>query len=533
MKKFYCLLVLSFIQLAHAQHWDDEISEFNSYRKECLNYKERIKEYEIHCFYNFHHFNPPQTKFLVNRREIKISEFNLLHPGMKKTWLKDYDLLAQIINEYDVVAATELIPLTNRDRKFNDDLEKFIKDTPKKIEGLKKELFLEKNKTRPNLTKIHALQEAIDELASKLQIASQKFIKPGYLQILETLNAKYRGRWSLVLSPRGEARNSSDTNEHVGFFYRNDRIKLTSNKFCTEIKTLGHEETEACLIPMGPAFMGEDYRPIFSRRPFMASFKVKDFNFNLLSSHVVFNSPQDERKNQILKMVFGTTNIAPIVGLTNENYARQAEVKITLNFIKKIRDELNMTNTLWAGDFNLESTNPFLKQLVSINDFLLTIDAPTSLATKRLYNDGSLSEGKASNYDHFVFHQDDFPNCFKRNGDFNGSVDYFHENKFYKKIKDRYLVRDEKILAINTNLKGQRISNIKVPEIYSIRNVDFPYDRSRIRVRSLVIDEKMQEEFRQDFADKIYHSQDNNDQYYSIYRNLISDHFPISMKCSL
>ncbi|MFA7613394.1 MAG: hypothetical protein WCY48_04095 [Candidatus Caldatribacteriota bacterium] len=534
MKRSYFLILFCFIQWTYAQHWEDEISEFDSYRKECLNYKSRITDYEINCFYNFHHFNASKRDAKTFRKNIQIAEFNMLHPGMKKTWLKDYDLLAQIINEYDVVAATELIPLTNRDRKFNDDLEKFINDTPKRIEKLKEEIALEEKKANPNLIKIAAIRSAINELNDKLNKAPTLFIKPGYLQLLEALNARYRGRWSLVLSPRGEARNTTDTNEHVGFYYRNDRVSLIPNKFCTEIKTLGHEETEACLIPMGPAFMGEDYRPIFSRRPFMASFKARDFDFNILSSHIVFNSPQDElTKNNILKKVFGTTNIAPIIGLNNENYARQAEVKITLNFIKKIREELNMTNTLWAGDFNLENSNPFFQKLVSINDFLLQIDGPTSLATKRVYTDGSLSYGKASNYDHFIFHQDDFLNCYKKNGEFDGSIYYFHENKFHKKIESKYLIRNEKNQEINSKLKAKRLAEIKVPDFFTIKNVDFPYNRGRIRVRSIVVDEKMKEEYREDFASKILNSQGENDQYYSVYRNLISDHFPISMKCAL
>ncbi len=56
---------------------------------------------------------------------------------MSNTRYKDYRKVAQIINEFDVVGVTELLPLISDDLRNNEDVVEFIKETPAAIKQMR------------------------------------------------------------------------------------------------------------------------------------------------------------------------------------------------------------------------------------------------------------------------------------------------------------------------------------------------------------------------------------------------------------
>ena len=48
-----------------------------------------------------------------------MGSFNVLHPGSKKSRFKDMEIVAKIMDKWDIVAVQELLPLVSIDYKNN------------------------------------------------------------------------------------------------------------------------------------------------------------------------------------------------------------------------------------------------------------------------------------------------------------------------------------------------------------------------------------------------------------------------------
>ena len=141
--KIFIGIILFFTQTALADTYEFNASLKEELLKECKNNKKYGKlKYSVKCDLDYHHYNPDKTvkskrrynrEKAITKGKVRISEFNVLHPGMRKTRFKDYRKVAQIINRFDVVGVTELIPLINDDRDNNQNVIDFIKETPKEF----------------------------------------------------------------------------------------------------------------------------------------------------------------------------------------------------------------------------------------------------------------------------------------------------------------------------------------------------------------------------------------------------------------
>ncbi len=122
--------------------------------QECLNNKIYTKDkFKIDCEENFHLYQAAHdnSKSSQVKTSLRIAEFNALHPGMSKTRFKDFRKIAQLINKFDVMAVTELIPLMADDYENNYKVLEFIREVPTEIRNVEVEL----GKLFPRNSRLH------------------------------------------------------------------------------------------------------------------------------------------------------------------------------------------------------------------------------------------------------------------------------------------------------------------------------------------------------------------------------------------
>jgi hypothetical protein len=528
---------------------DDDHEALRAYQKECFEIASALEgRVSTNCFLNYHHYNPGgdnnySPKKARAKGEVTIAQFNALHPGMAKTRFKDYRILAQMINQWDVVAVTELLPLLSDDIKFNKELQGLINETPKLIEQLQKELGEEAQKNLSENMRINILESGIARLKEDLKGARRLYRLPGYIRILqELMNIPGGKEWSLILSPRGDGAKSSDVQELVGFFYRSSLVKPRINPFCKRFKKIGDGRPYACLPSMGPEVTGRDLRPLFSRRPFIGSFKSNKLRFTLLASHVIFNSPTgDEQMNQILQGAFGVNTPSEVgPGVNKQNYARFAEVKLTLELMNMMREKFKTKNLIFAADMNLESSIKAWPTILStFPKSNLYIHEKTTLSEKRFLTSNQETFGESSNYDHFIFRPTELTQCLRGNGELNGGVDSLMRGMGARLIEDQYLVRlpaPRGPYEVNKEKSNRLLEYLKdslshSKSYFKISRITLGECSNRLQIPAIVEDSKSAQEYVDDFQRRIIDSQLQDDTYYSVYRDIISDHSPIFVNC--
>ena len=145
MKSIQLILLSSLLCISAFAQIDIQIRE--DYQAECNEIKDFVEaDYNVACNINYHHYNSSAYRKnysktrAKNAGKVRIGGFNVLHPGMSKTRYKDYRRVAELIDEFDVIGVTELLPLIADDLKNNQSVVEFINETPKEIEELKEEL---------------------------------------------------------------------------------------------------------------------------------------------------------------------------------------------------------------------------------------------------------------------------------------------------------------------------------------------------------------------------------------------------------
>jgi hypothetical protein len=176
------LRLFIFFIIIHPQAWAQKSKELDQQKAEssklnCLNWLawEIIADPDgslnIDCRNDYLHFYT-QTKIDANNKPVRIGAYNLLHPGMEKTIFKDMTLTAQIIDQnFDVMAAIELIDVLGNARSDNQRLLTFIEENLNPYQTLKNEfsqLKLEILKLETQ-SKTPSEIEEINQLNSKLQ----------------------------------------------------------------------------------------------------------------------------------------------------------------------------------------------------------------------------------------------------------------------------------------------------------------------------------------------------------------------------
>lgn len=499
----------------------EDFRRTEEYYQECLRIREmRIKDsYTVDCYTNYHHYNSDVAKDYREDQNfwVEMAAFNVWQPGSNASPFKDYSLVAKIMNGFDLVAASELLPAVGDDLENNQRVLSFIEDAPGSIEVLERR-FAESGDQEIG----DRLQLIKDDLAK----APSLYRLPGYLHILEELR-KLDPSWSLILAPSGESADDNFVQELVGFYYRGRKVRPKVNEHCHKFRKKRHGTSYACYPKLTKAWAGESIRGVFSRRPFMGSFESGSFDFTLVTSHIVFNASDDAATmERILQPSFGVSDYRELgTGANKETYARLAEMKVIMDIMNKVRSESREKDIIFLGDTNLEYSNPqWEKVLSAFPGGELFIDEPTTLTMPYRLSDGTLTMGSASDYDHIVMDLDQSSECRKANGDLSAKVGNFITGRLKKFIDDKYRYRMQKSFVRDPRREDQRQTLLSEMRERLL-------SRETIKRGRVVIDDREVEETLVEFDERVFLSQIDEDNYYKVYRDVISDHFPVYFSC--
>lgn len=527
-----------------------KIAEF---QKRCENISSLVvkKAFKLDCFTNYNHYGPTSKKFPATSGNVKIANYNLLHPGTSKALFKDYALVAKIMNRYDIVAGLELLATVGHDEQNNKAVLAFLGSAPETLSKL-----LEEKASTTGFVRLQELNSRIDRLSNNIQKAYDLYRSPGYYKVLEELK-KLDPSWSLILSPRGDSALSGSVEELVGFYYRASVATPAVNPHCKEVMGVGAGSPVACFISLDKKFMGKDLLQHFARRPFMASFKVGSDKLTLVTSHVVFTYSGNEALEKDLMMkTFGVENYKDLgKGINTSNFARYAEVKNTLDFMNRYRKKYNDRKIMFLADMNLVSNNAFWPEVLkALPGSEVLNDEGSTLSPARYTAKGEETNGVANDYDHFIMQTDDFSAC-------SGTDVYnYYEEGIYGDIENRYVIREEVAglsgdLLTRTNVRWNEIKaplEGDVPED-DVEDVDYDYpltsagrakmdkftaSTSRylkglytIKRNEIVPDDFQIKERLDGLRKRVFLRQLTNPYYYRFMQEVLSDHFPVSISC--
>jgi len=532
----YILFVLIFTQVSISYTFAEaEIDEHSRKYKESCEYNKTLVEqfyfknsrYEIDCHRSYHHYNARAYKkyYTEKASKVRVSNFNVWHPGKSNTRFKDYKLVASIINRFDITAALELLAPVGEDNKINKRVVSMATPLAEEVKSLRIEL----NKTSDIEEKI-SISKNISAINKKLKELSKTYKKPGYMKLFEELK-RLDASWSLIISPKGEASKKSDVQELTGFFYRSRVIRPMGNPYCKEFVTKVGSPW-ACIPHFSISDMGKNMRDSFSRRPFLASFVAGKFDFMILASHVVFNSPTNkEKRKEILNNSFGVDDLKDFEnnkGIDSRIYARFAEVKMTVDFMKMLATKYTEKDVIFAGDFNLEKKNPFWKQVIGDTPFKLLISDKTSL-TERKYVDGRKTNGLASNYDHFLFDTEEVSECDQESAKV---FDFISDRYVRKRFAQQYIVRRPDPIS---GVLYEIVSNAEsmIEEKIEIQRSSLENEKEVLRGK--IVKRYNKEEIEKslyDYKSRIFGTQLSDFTFYRVFKEVVSDHAPIHMNCS-
>lgn len=492
------------------------------YLKECEILKSTVlkEKYATNCYFNLHHFNAEVDHFYGSgpkKEWVEMAAFNVFQPGSNQAPFKDYEIVAKIMNQYDIVAANELLPAVGSDLNHNERIQKFILETPKVIEDLERRL-------QEGFSS--SLKERLDRLKEDLKIAPSLYRAPGYLDILDELR-KIDPSWSLLLAPSGESSEESNVQEFVGFYYRARMVKPKINEHCQKFKKRRDGPAYACYPQLTKAWLGKSVRQVFNRRPYLASFESGDFDFTLITSHVVFRGPESEADMAtVLRPSFGVNHYDEMgIGATKATFARLAEMKIIAEIMEKVRSQSQEKDIIFLGDTNLESSNPqWEKVLDSFPGGRLFIDSPTTVSLPLTLTNGDYTYGMASDYDHVIMDLKETNECDKGSGNLSAKVTNFVTEPLRDLVDRKYLYRYEDTLSVNPAKES-----VRQELVFKLR--EKLTKRLTIKRNKIVPDDTDLEENVADFDDRVFLSQVIEDTYYKVYKEIISDHFPIYFAC--
>lgn len=318
---------------------------------------------EFECSPNFIHIFSRQDMLepMVASDTVKLGSFNLFHLGDGLAFLKRMETVAEIMNQWDVVAAQELMPLPGRWAELNREVFNLI-NTP----GYD-----------PN----------------SASVRDWRVVEPGYLELLNALR-KLDSSWSLMLQP------SSDDfrGELAGFFYRSRKVRVKEFDYCPKS---GARRNLGCSAQVPPA-----QRRLMSRNAFAVYFQAGSWDFIALTSHIRFRKSDDpvERQEQSDEIC--------------QNYSGDGTCKINVNNVgrfyevKAIADQFSKltkkdADVIFMGDFNLEITPtniPYWQAVLKgAKGFDVYQHENTTLSVPY--------DNLASNYDHIILNAESTSGC--------------------------------------------------------------------------------------------------------------------------
>lgn len=542
---------------------EDDRAKIEEYNQACQVIDALLvkKQFKVDCFSNYQHYGPTSKSAKSSPGQVRIAGYNLLHPGTSKSLFKDYSLIAKIMNKFDVVSGLEILGVVGHDKVNNEAVLALLRGSPKMVADLK----ALKGKTT-DLKKLKEVEVKLAKLIADTQTAYSLYRGPGYYKVLMALK-KLDPSWALILSPRGDSALQGSAEEMVGFFYRANAVSPVSNPHCNEYKDEDGGVPYACIINVGTKFMGKDLTHNFARRPFMGSFRSGAMKFSLVSMHVVFTFSGDEAaEKKLMNDVFGVDSATELgTGINSSNFARFAEMKMTLDFMNRFKNKYKDNNIMLVSDTNINANNMFWPEVVkSLPGASVLLDEPSTVSPPRYSSDGKETFGVASTYDHFVFDKAAFPGCDE------GKVYNYYNSDIQNDVEKLYLIRPRDTSPPNTNkLSPRSITNTLMrgfktvidqtivdgdipPEDDPIpTKFDYPlssagrakmeklvnaYDaelRSLLTVKKneVVADDFQIQERIDGFKRRVFTNQLTNAFYYRFYQEILSDHFPVSINC--
>lgn len=508
------------------------------------------KEFKVECFGNYQHYGPT-SKTAVHTGQVRIAGYNLLHPGTSKALFKDYALIAKIMNTYDVVAGMEILGTVGHDKVNNEAVLALLRGSPKMVA----DLTAMKEKTS-NAKKRQEIDIRLAKLNADTRAAYSLYRGPGYFKILMALK-KLDPSWALILSPRGDSALQGSVEEMVGFFYRASSVTPVANPHCHEYRDSDGGAPYACIINLGAKFMGKDHTQNFARRPFMGSFRSGSMKFSLLSWHVVFTfSGDEEAAKKLMNDVFNVDSPSELgVGINSSNFARFAEIKLTLDFMDRFTKKYNDQKIMMVSDTNVNASNAYWPEILkSFPGSSVLIEETSTVSPPRYLSDGKETNGVASSYDHFIFNKSTFASCDE------GQVYNYYKSDIQNDIEKKYMIRNRvKFSPSRLKLAGfgaaidQGILDGDIPaeDDPLPAKLDYPLSTAgeaqmnkivnayaqdlqalmTVKRNEVVSDEFLIQERIDGFKRRVFMNQLTNAFYYRFYQEVLSDHFPISINC--
>lgn len=320
------------------------------------------------CTMNYVHFYPDNIDMHSadsTTGDLKIGSYNLFHMGDNQAPLKNFGLIAEVMNQWDIVGIQEIMPLPSEWADANQGIVNLLASKGKDV-------------TFP-----------IGE--------KWNFAMPGYLHLLNELQ-KRDPSWAVILQPTPQGEGS--TGEMAGFFYRSKRVGLKEWGYCpadqsVDIGTQKKVGNYGCLLQVP-----KEQRRLMSRVAFTAYFYAGNFDFVGVTTHVRFRKADtdQELKEQASDLCSFHANPDKCTP-SKDDVGRFYEVAATANQFKSIREISHDKDIIFTGDFNLgfDDGNKDLWEaaLKPAPGFAVTQTALTTLSIK--------AAKLASNYDHFIF----------------------------------------------------------------------------------------------------------------------------------
>jgi hypothetical protein len=476
----------------------------------------------IDCLDNYHHFNSRSastyydTTSALNKRQVRISTFNVYQAGSPRTEFKDLELVAKMMNHWDVVGATELVSVIGIDKKHNQAIREHIAKL---------------SQYHAELVTTGASQTQKNKVLSQIKLLQKQYVTPGYVKILKELR-KLDPSWALLLTSTEEGSKNATVKELAGYYYRATTVKPVINEYCK--KYYNFSKAYGCYPKFNKETYGKDVAHLFARRPFLGSFRSGSFDFTLILSHVVFNAPSDEEfRKEIIKTAYGVESYTEVgEGVSSTTFARFAEITHILKMMSNYRKNFKEKDLILLGDFNLEAKNAYWQKLFAkYPGTEIKIEGPTSLAQSKTLSDGTETHGTANNYDHFVLDVERTSQCA---GKKNARVFNFLENSFRKIIDRRYQIRTEdSYVDEETGLNMFYLDQAgKDKALRGVDKLAKKLKNKKTVKRGEIVDRFDVKEKGEDMIRKLYEPQLFERSYYRYFQETISDHLPVFMNCS-
>ncbi|MBC86003.1 MAG: hypothetical protein CL677_02400 [Bdellovibrionaceae bacterium] len=363
-----------------------------------------------------HEYNDRSARY----GKLKIASFNLLHLGNLITPYKQLDLIAKMMNQWDIVAALEMktIPTTSIIHTHNLRVLDRLEEIQEELKDISRDY---------ELSRVLDNQQRKRELIEERTNQFQSYIFPGYIQLLFALK-ELDPSWSLIMTAEGQGQGHHQ--ELTGFYYRAKRVKNLATRACNA----GRWGAYACFMDIP-----RSEESLVSRPAFIAGFQSGADKYSLYAAHTRFEEHENEEDGEqsydlarealvdLAEEIGNEDLIGDIERMARPFISRFFEVTVTLREMQKkvkILTEMSEASRVYSftqgflprhldhnfillGDFNLPTDN-YLKDVWTqfvdhlMPGFKIYIDGKTSI---------SAETGLSEPYDHIIANPEQTTHC--------------------------------------------------------------------------------------------------------------------------